>query len=51
MWVHEVKGGKIWDDAAVKFKVAMEQFPWWRWTKAQWKGGAWRVLHDHNPYS
>lgn len=45
-WIHEVKGDKVWDDAAVKFKVAAEQYPWWRWTKTQWTGKAWRVLRD-----
>lgn len=51
IWVHEVKGGKVWDDAAVKFKVAAEQFPWWRWTKVQWRNGGWKVLRDHNPWN
>lgn len=37
----EIKGGHIWEDALVKFKVTREQYPMFRWsmwqrTKTQW---------------
>lgn len=42
---HEVKGGHVWDDAAVKFKVAAEIFQTHRWVWAQKKprGGGWQI--------
>lgn len=45
-WIIEVKGARTWDDALVKFKVAAELYPWWRWTMVQWKDGEWRTLRD-----
>ena len=36
--VVEVKGGHWEDDARVKFKVAAEQFPIFRFRAVQWKG-------------
>jgi hypothetical protein len=38
----EIKGGRIWDDAAVKFKTAREKYPMFQWvcwqkTKSGWK--------------
>jgi hypothetical protein len=44
---HEVKGGMIRDDAAVKFKVASEKFPMFGWKMVQWKGGVWTVLRRY----
>ena len=44
MVLHEVKGGHVWEDARIKFAVAVEQwggmfgFVW-----AQWSGGKWLV--------
>lgn len=45
-WIHEVKGGHIYEDSIIKFKVAAEQYPLWRWTKTQWSEGEWKVLRD-----
>jgi len=39
---HEVKGAFIRDDAIVKWKVAAEQFPWFKWVLAQYKRG-WQI--------
>ena len=38
---YEVKGGHIWDDAKVKFKVARENITWAEWEMWQNKGGEW----------
>jgi len=40
--LHEVKGGFFRDDARVKFKVAGEAYPWFKWVWAQKKKGAWK---------
>jgi len=45
----EVKGGKIWDDAVVKFKVAAQSFPMFTWAMLQWKGGVWTELRRYEP--
>lgn len=37
--LHEIKGGYIYDDAIVKFKVAAEMFPYFRWEMIVGKGG------------
>ena len=39
--IHEVKGGHIWDDSMVKWKVAAEMYPWFNWVLAQKKKGEW----------
>lgn len=39
--LHEIKGGHIWDDSKVKFKVAREMYPWFVWRMLQWKHAAW----------
>jgi len=45
MELHEIKGGgPVRDDAAVKFKIAREMYPEFKWFCWQWKGGAWRNL-------
>jgi len=44
---HEVKGARIWDDAAVKFKVAAEAFPMFGWRLVQWKRGEWLTLRGY----
>lgn len=41
--LHEVKGGKVWDDARVKFQSAVQQYPHFRWIWAQKKKGEWRI--------
>ena len=41
---HEVKGGHIWDDAKVKFKVAREQYPEFDFELHQKKQGSWTRL-------
>lgn len=45
---HEVKGGFIEDDAMVKFKVAAEQYPEFRWILVQQKTvkSGWSILID-----
>lgn len=40
--VWEVKGW-LRDDAAVKLKVAAEQYPWFRFALAFWKKGQWDI--------
>ena len=40
----EVKGGRVRDDAAVKFKVAREMYPGCEWQCWQLKKGEWRGL-------
>lgn len=40
---HEVKGGFIMDDAAVKIKVAAEQFPFYQFFMWQYKKKEWKV--------
>lgn len=44
--VHEVKGGLIRDDAVVKFKAAADQYPYFRFVMAQYKGKTWSVIRD-----
>ena len=46
--MHEIKGGLIRDDAIVKFKVAAETFPEFRWKMIQWKSKkeGWKVVKD-----
>ena len=40
--VHECKGFMR-DDAAVKLKVASENFPWWQFKLIKWVKGQWEV--------
>lgn len=40
--VHETKGFMR-DDAAVKLKVAAENFPWWQFKVIRWVKGQWEV--------
>lgn len=40
---HEVKGGFVRDDAIVKWKVAADQFPWFKWVLAKYKQD-WQIL-------
>jgi hypothetical protein len=43
--IAETKGGHIWDDSKVKFRVAKEQNPWAEWEMHQKKAGQWsRIL-------
>jgi hypothetical protein len=42
--MHEVKGGYIRDDALVKFKVARELYPQFRWRMWQYDKGEWRQV-------
>ncbi len=39
--LEEVKGAFVREDARIKFRVAVEQFPWFRWRWAQWARGEW----------
>lgn len=39
--IHEVKGGFIREDAILKWKIAAEMNPWWKFVWAQWKEGEW----------
>ena len=44
--IHEVKG--FWkDDALVKFKVAADMYPWFRWKAVQWIKGEWVFRHQN----
>lgn len=44
--IHEVKG--FWqDDALVKFKVAADMYPWFRWKAVQWIKGKWVYRHQN----
>lgn len=47
--ITEVKGGRIWEDARVKFQAAARQYPWIHWRMVQWKDGKWRTLADYPP--
>lgn len=38
---HEVKGGRVWDDARVKFQSAKQQYPHFRWVWARKQKGVW----------
>ena len=40
---HEVKGGYIREDAAVKIKAAASRWPWFVWYLAVWKDKRWTV--------
>lgn len=40
---HEVKGGKVWDDARVKFQAAKLNYPEFDWIWAQKKEGVWTL--------
>jgi len=40
----EIKGFWTWDDSRVKFKVAREMFPCYRWLCLEYKAGKWRIL-------
>ncbi len=44
----EVKGGYIHDDSLVKWKLAVELFPWFRWEMWQrgGKGGEFRLIRE-----
>lgn len=42
--IHEIKGGRIWDDAKVKFKVARDKFPWFLFRMMQYKKGRWKEI-------
>jgi len=46
MEAHEIKGGRIEDDAIVKFKVAASMFPYIVWKLWQYKQGEWILLLD-----
>ena len=39
----ETKGSHVFEDSQVKFRVACESFPFFRWTWAQKKDGQWRI--------
>lgn len=39
--MHEIKGAKVWDDAVVKYKMARELFPQFRWKWRQLIKGEW----------
>lgn len=47
--VIEVKGEKKWDDAIVKFKAAVLEYPIARWRMLEYAAGEWRTLHDWAP--
>jgi len=37
----EVKGGHIWEDRLLKFKIARSQFPEYSWSLWQWRKTQW----------
>lgn len=41
----ESKGGHIWEDSKIKFRVAKEMFPWAEWEMWQWKNKTWTRLY------
>lgn len=43
--VVEIKGF-LREDAAVKFKVAAAQYPWFEWRMIRWKNKQWEVIYD-----
>jgi hypothetical protein len=49
VWIIEVKGGFVREDARIKFKVAAEHNKWARWSLVQWKERRWHTLHDTLP--
>lgn len=44
--LHEVKGGFIREDGLLKFKLARELFPWFRWRMVQRRKTKWETLLD-----
>lgn len=40
--LHEVKGGRVWDDARVKFQAAKLNYKHFRWYWCQKKDGVWK---------
>ena len=40
---HEVKGGYVREDGKIKFKVAGQMYPEYRWVWAQWIDGVWKI--------
>lgn len=42
--LYEIKGGKIWDDARVKFLVAREEFPMFEFHCQQYKKRRWTEI-------
>lgn len=49
--LEEVKGAYVREDARIKFRVAVEQFPWFRWRWAQWARGEWTERSSGAPPS
>lgn len=41
---HEIKGGYIWEDARIKFKIAKEQHSWAEFQMWQLKKGIWQQI-------
>jgi len=40
----EIKGGFVREDSILKFKVAREMWPCYKWVMMQYKGGEWREI-------
>lgn len=38
--------GFLREDAAVKFKVAAQQFPWFKWKMIRWKDKTWQTIYE-----
>lgn len=43
---HEVKGGYVTEDGALKFQAAMRAYPMFQWLMWQYKGGEWLLIKD-----
>ena len=43
---HEIKGGYMTDKGQIKFKVAAEMYPEYRWVMIQYKGKRFNVIRD-----
>lgn len=40
---HEIKGKQIWEDSLIKFKMAMELYPYFYWYMWQWADNKWKL--------
>ena len=49
VWIIEIKGGHVRDDAAVKFKMAREIYPEFKWTCLQKTKHDWKELFRCGP--
>jgi hypothetical protein len=43
----EIKGGHIWDDSIVKFKVACDLYPFIKFSMIQLKNKQWNIIREN----